>query len=171
MAKRITREMANEAAKQLASIAFDKKVQQAMDKEREFGDYLVKTYIPQPIQGVMKEYRSWFQHMDTSLSCIDASRQSRRTLYIQTNILIHYYLRSVPLSYEDFKKADQLHQNYLNLNDKRNAYTNEVSNALMQLKSEARIKEHFPEALPYLNFSESTALIPQFEHLRSLLKQ
>jgi len=171
MAKRMTREMANKAAQQLASIVFDEKIQQALDTEKEFGDYLVKTYIPQPIQGVMKEYRSWFMHMNTSVSCIDASQQSRRTLYIQTNILMHYYLHSLSLSNKDFKKADQLHQNYLNLNDKRNAYTNEVSDALMQLKSEARIKEHFPEALPYLNFSESTALIPQFEHLRSLLKQ
>lgn len=170
MAKKMTKKMADDAAQQLAGIAFDKKVQQALEKEREFGDYLVKTYIPQPIQGIMSEYRSWFQYMETDVACIDDSRQSKRTLYIQTNILVHHYLCPLSLSNEDFKKADRLHQNYLNLIDQRNVYKNEVSNALMQLKSETRVQEHFPEALPYLNFSESTALIPQFEHLRSLLK-
>lgn len=171
MAKRMTREMADNAAKQLAGIAFDKKVEQALAEEKDFGDYLVKTYIPQPIQGVMKEYRSWFPNMVTNVRCMDASNQSQRTIYIHTNIMVHYYLSYVPLSSEDYKKADKLHQNYIDLMDRRKAYQDKVSEALMQLKSEARVKEHFPEALPFLNFSESTALIPQFEHLRSLLKQ
>ena len=171
MAKRMTREMADKAAQQLASIAFDKKIEQAEKEELNFGDYIVTTYIPLPLQGVMKEYRSWFQNMRKYVCCVDVSGQDRSTICVHTNILVDAYLCAAKISHDDYLKGNKLNRHVRKLTDERKSYESKVSDALMQLKSEARIKEHFPEALPYLNFSESTALIPQFEHLRSLLKQ
>lgn len=171
MAKRLTREMADDAAYQLASIAFDKKIEQAKKEELEFGDYIVKTYIPIPIQGVMEEYRSWFMNLRTYVRCVDISGQNRNTLCVDTNVLIDAYLRAAQISHEDYKKASQLHNRCINLQQERDKYKSKVSDALVQLKSEKRIREAFPEALPYLNFSETTALIPQFDELRAMLKK
>lgn len=105
MAKRLTREMADDAAYQLASIAFDKKIEQAKKEELEFGDYIVKTYIPIPIQGVMEEYRSWFMNLRTYVRCVDVSGQNRNTLCVDTNVLIDAYLRAAQISHEDYKKS------------------------------------------------------------------
>lgn len=66
--------------------------------------------------------------------------------------------------------ANELSKNARNLNNDKGDYITKVSDALMQLRSEARIKEGFPEALPFLNFAETTMPAPQFDHLRKLLK-
>lgn len=60
MAKQVTRSMADEAAKQLASQVFDKKIELAEQAERQFGDELIKKYIPAPILAVGVEYSSYF---------------------------------------------------------------------------------------------------------------
>lgn len=170
MAKRLTREMADDAANELAKIAFDKKIELAEKQEKEFGDYIITAYMPKPLQGVMKEYRSWFTNMRASIGCVDASGIQKNLLYIRTNLLVHYYLSPTKIAYEDYMNASQLFKRVESLKRDRSAYINKVSDALMQLRSEKRIKEAFPEALPYLNFTESVALVPQFEELRAMLK-
>lgn len=70
----------------------------------------------------------------------------------------------------DYKKGKSLREKVAKLGNMKQQYIDQVSDALMQLKSENRITQNFPEALPFLNFTETTTLMPQFDNLRALLK-
>ena len=53
----------------------------------------------------------------------------------------------------------------------RDDFEDEVRQALVNLRTEKNVREQFPEALPYMNFSECTALVPNLSSLRNKLKQ
>ena len=59
---------------------------------------------------------------------------------------------------------------YRTIKNEKYSYRSKVEDALYQLKTEAKIKQFFPEALPFINFSESSALVPNYDDLRSKLK-
>lgn len=167
--KQVTRAMADSAAEELAKIAYDSKIKKAKEEERKFGDELIKKYIPQPIIALGEEYSSFFIRRYSNIGIQSENRgyYSRR---IDTNIQNPISDKYVLVSQEDYLKASKLRDNVEKLqNDKRN-YEAQVSDALMQLRSETRIKEGFPEALPFLNFAKTTMPAPQFEYLRELLK-
>lgn len=164
MAKQVTRSMADEAAKQLAGQVFDKKIELAEQAERQFGDELIKKYIPAPILAVGMEYDSYFINKSKYLGFA--------TLFgghIQSNIINPISNKYIQIEPEDYKQAKTLIEARQKLQTSKDNYISKVSDALLQLKSFKRIKENFPEALPYLNFAETTALIPQFAELRALL--
>ncbi|HON56738.1 MAG TPA: hypothetical protein PLJ38_06940 [bacterium] len=76
----------------------------------------------------------------------------------------------IDVSNDDFKKAQKCYNTYHNLCSEKQGYISDVSDALLTLKSESRIKEAFPEALPYLNFTDAMLPSPKYEKLRLLLK-
>lgn len=166
MAKQVTRSMADYAAEQLANQVFDKKIELAKQAECQFGDELIKKYIPAPILAVATEYESFF---------VDKSRYfNYSTLFgghIATNIINPIPRKYVEIDHGDYKQAKALTGARERLQHDKKNYLSDVSDALLQLKSFRRIQENFPEALPYLNFSESTALVPQFTELRALLNK
>lgn len=164
MAKQVTRLMADEAAKQLASQVFDKKIELAEQAERQFGDDLIKKYIPAPILAVGMEYSSYFVNKAQYLGFATSFGG-----HIQSNIVNPISNKYIQIESEDYKQAKALINTRQNLQSDKENYISKVSDALLQLKSFKRIKENFPEALPYLNFAETTALIPQFTELRALL--
>lgn len=171
MAKRMTREMADNAAKKLAELAYDKKLEEAKSNEIAFGDVIIKKYIPQPILALMKEYTSWFPYMRDGVECKDENGTKWEKIFIHSTEKVHAYLPCIALSCDDYNKAFKLTKRCISLRNEKENYKQKVSDALMQLKTETRIKNAFPEALPYLNFSDSCALVPKFEDLRKLLKQ
>lgn len=164
MAKQVTRSMADEAAKQLASQVFDKKIELAEQAERQFGDELIKKYIPAPILAVGVEYSSYFINKSKYLGFATSFGGQ-----IQSNIVNPISNKYIQIEMEDYKHAKVLIDKRKKLQQNKGDYMSKVSDALLQLKSFKRIKENFPEALPFLNFAETTALIPQFTELRSLL--
>lgn len=167
--KQVTRAMADSAANELAKIAFNKKIEKAQKEECSFGDELIRKYIPQPILALGEEYSSFFIRRNSYIG-IQSGESGYYSKLIHSNIQNPISEKYVLVSQEDYLKANKLHGNVEKLqNDKRN-YEAKVSDALMQLRSEARIKESFPEALPFLNFAETTMPVPQFNHLRELLK-
>lgn len=168
MSKQVTRLMADEAAKQLAEIAFGEKAKAAHIAECEFGDYIINKYIPGPVLAVGKEFDSYFLDKGKYVQCV-SEYPNGVSVSLGSNIINPLPRKYLTINCEDFKQAKKLKSNYNNLVQDKSNYEGQVSDALVQLKTFKRIKEHFPEALPYLNFSDSTALVPQFEKLRALL--
>lgn len=167
--KQVTRIMADSAAEELAKIAYDNKIEKAKEEERKFGDELIKKYIPKPIIALGEEYSSFFIRRYPSIG-IQSENGGHYSKRIDSNMQNPTSDRYVLVSQEDFQKAKELLDNVSKLENGRGNYVIQVSDALVQLRSEARIKECFPEALPFLNFAETTMPISQFDHLRKLLK-
>lgn len=148
--KQVTRAMADSAANELAKIAFDKKIEKAKKEERSFGDELIKKYIPQPILALGEEYSSFFIRRSPYIG-IQSGESGYYSKYIYSNIQNPISDKYVLISQEDYLKANKLRSNVEKLQNDKRDYNVKVSDALMQLRSEARIKESFPEALPFLN--------------------
>lgn len=168
--KQVTRMMANSAAKELAKIAYDKKIKQALEEERAFGDALIKKYIPNPILAVGEEYKNFFNDRSSIIGIQPVSGSNYYSITINSNIVNPISRKYIQVDEADYKKGKSLREKVTKLGNMKQQYIDQVSDALMQLKSENRITQNFPEALPFLNFTETTTLMPQFDNLRALLK-
>jgi hypothetical protein len=170
MAKRLTREMADDAADKLAALAFDKKIEKIKSEMTKFGDVLINKYIPAPILALGDEYAQYFPDRNNHIQFTSETAPSYHYSALPCTVSNPIYRKVFVLSEEDYKKGHGLKRRYDDLCGDKRRYKSDVSDALMQLKSEKRIQEQFPEALPYLNFCETTALVPQFVELRAMLK-
>ena len=113
------------------------------------------------------------------LGCYDHQRRVEFT----TEGLGHYGYKWLYLDYEhpkfnqiclsksDFDSYDKADKLYDDLKNARDNYKDEVTNAIFNLRTERNVAELFPEALPFLNFTECTALAPNLTPLRALLNQ
>lgn len=162
--------MADEAAEKLAAIAFDKKIEEANQEMREFGDELVEKYIPAPILALGNEYVSFFPDRANTIQFSSETAPNYHYCWLPCTVSNPISRKVLILKENDYKKGQALYNRHNNLCNDRRKYTHNVSDALMQLKTAKRIKEQFPEALPFLNFCETTALVPQFVELREMLK-
>lgn len=170
MAKRLTREMADDAAEKLAAIAFDKKIQKAKDEMTKFGDELIQKYIPAPILALGQEYASYFPDRSNYIQFTSETAPNYHYSSLPCTISNPIYRKVLVLKNDDYKKGNDLKRRHEDLCNDRRKYERNVSDALVQLKSEKRITEQFPEALPFLHFCDTTALVPQFVELRAMLK-
>lgn len=163
--KRVTRSMADEAATELANLAYSKKVDE-LDKQIEYKvNELIIKYVPQPILSMAQEYSNLLE-MDYSV-CFCA--ENGCALYLHPKIKVPK-LRSLLLSLEDYKSLKSLLDTRRSTNDAWRDYKSRVSDILcLELRTEKRIQEIFPEALPFLNFSNTTTLACNYNELRSLL--
>ena len=166
----MTRGMADKAAEELANVSFDKKLEKAKKEKLEFGDYLIKKYFPKPILDCQKEFHKFFKnnsyihiHNDIVGGGWGSSDTASSTIECPTDVYID-------VSNDDFKKAQKCYNTFHNLCSEKQGYISDVSDAFLTLRSESRIKEAFPEALPYLNFTGAMLLSPKYDKLRSLLK-
>lgn len=170
MAKRLTREMADGAAEKLAEIAFDKKIKKVKEEMTKFGDELVKKYVPAPILALGQEYASYFPDRSNNIQFTSETAPSYHYSGLPCTMSNPIYRKVFVLDNDDYKKGHGLKRQYEDLCSDKRKYKNDVSDALMQLKSEKRITEQFPEAIPFLYFCDTTALVPQFVELRAMLK-
>lgn len=165
---RITREMANKAAEQLAIIAYDKKIEKVSDDLRQEVEKIIKEYIPSPIIQMMAEYAGVLENM-AQLCITDGNGHC---VYYYNPPIKLPHVNAIAVNIDDFKRLHALREKLDSLNNEKYKYKYKVSDALcLSLRTESRIKECFPEALPYLNFSGSTALMADFSDLRNILKQ
>lgn len=81
-----------------------------------------------------------------------------------------YNLPNIVISNEDYAECKSAYKLLYKLRDAKSEYINKVSDVLFALSSFKRISENFPEALPYINFSNVTAIIPNYNNLRNPFK-
>lgn len=168
MAKRMTRVMADHAAEECAKIAYDKKIERAEKARKDFGDELIKKYIPKPVLDCGKEFGECFESHNAFFARIERNGWDSRK-EIPSN-LINPTRKYLTISEPDFSKAKDLTSKQVGLVYAKRSYFQNVSDALVTLKTEARIKEQFPEALPYLNFAATNLPTANYSKLRQLLK-
>lgn len=166
--KRMNKEMAENAAEELAKIAFDKKIKEAKMALKDFGDTLAKKYFPAPLIACFKEYGKYFNSQHEI--AIHSPEERFDNKYIFTNMEIPSQTFYPTVEKDEWKMAVRLKNNYNNLLNSRNNYVEKVTQALFTLKTHNKIKESFPEALPFINFTEETLPAANYTALRDLLK-
>ena len=164
---RITREMADKAARQLAAIAYDKKIEKAENDFKSMLEGIIKTYIPAPILAVMEEYSSYLE------KCVRLFvSDGNDCVYTYTIPVLIPAVKEIKVSHDELVKLKSAKKLLESLEAKKVRYNEEVSDALcLSIRTEKRCGETFPEAMQYLNFSKTTALAPKFDDLRKQLIQ
>lgn len=169
MSKRITKAMAEEAATSLAASVYNKKIEKADEFLRELVNQLYVKYIPSPVRQCAEEYKEYYNMYRGYVSFVTEKcdgGSNYKSLSIGFPVPD---LRSIVLTAEDWKSLDKAENCLRSLKGERSEYVFRVTDALYNLRTEARIREMFPEALPYLNFADTTALSLDLSKLRSVL--
>ena len=167
MSKRITKAMAEAAAVELTAIAFDKKVEKAKNDLQQLAEHFVRKYIPEEVREVGSVH----------LECYEQTQRQEFTTeglggYNYKYIYLSYYhpqYKRINLSAKDFHDLEAADKLLRDTENAQRSYKDDVINALFNLRTQRNVEEQFPEALPYLNFTECTALAPNLMPLRALL--
>lgn len=167
MSKRITKAMAEAAAKELTSIAFDKRIEKAKADLLALAEHFVRKYIPEPVRQCGVEYLDAYEHERRQEFCAEGyGGYNYKYVYLSYE---HPNFKRIPLNKEDWASLEKADKLVRDLESNERKYNDEVVTALVNLRTERNVKEQFPEALPFLNFTECTALAPNLSHLRTLL--
>ena len=165
---RITREMADNAAEQLAKSAYDKKIEDAQIELKTKLEGIITKYIPEPIIMMMSEYGDIFEKAGR-IYIHDG--KGNYSYYHESSINIPP-LKTITVSVDDYNDVKRTYDLLNSLIGARRKYKTDVSDALcLSLRTEKRCSEDFPEALPYLNFSGTTAVARKCDDLRAVLHQ
>lgn len=167
MSKRITKAMAASAAEELAKIAFDEKIEKARNEYQQMCMKMYEKYIPAPVRQCAIEYKEYYEQAYNLSFVVERENGG----YNYKSALEYHGVRvsNIVLSDEDWKALDVADTNFRELSNKKQLFVWDVEDALFNLRTQQRVEEQFPEALPYLNFSETTALSRDLSKLRSVL--
>lgn len=168
MNNRVTKTMATVAAEQLALKAFGEKQKQSAEDLLALGLLLYKKYIPKPVRDCYQEHKDLYDEKSV-LSFLPENGSSYELIMI-------WYEFSFPslvpiiIDKKDWKLLNDAKKKKDDIVKAKRNYAKEVTTALFNLRTEKNVREEFPEALPYLNFSSCTALVPNIDKLRQILK-
>lgn len=168
MSNRVTKTMATEAAEQLALKAFEEKQKQSEEDFLALGLILYKKYIPKPVRDCYQEYKDLYDWKSV-LSFLPENGSSHELIMIWYNFRFPS-LAPIIIDKKDWKLLNDEKKKKDDIDKAKRNYTKEVTTALFNLRTEKNVREQFPEALPYLNFSSCTALVPNIDKLRQILK-
>ena len=167
MSNRVTRAMAEGAAKQLTEAAYGQKIKDAENERRDVGIMLYEKYIQKEVREAGETYIDVYDS-----TCYLKFLPEGGSSY--DKIEISYYqvngnfprVKPIILEKEDWKTLRKVEDSLKRLKDERSQYNDEVEQALVNLRTEKNVREQFPEALPYMNFTTCTALAPNIDKLR-----
>ena len=159
--------MAEYAAEHLAFNAYQTKIEAAIYNVKELGLKFYIQYIPNDVRITATSHINMYE---TQRDLKFLTEGSSYWEYIQIVFDIEFpRLRPIVLSKEDWKELDKADKYRKELEKESKVFKQDVAQALINLRTEKNIREQFPEALPYLNFTECTALIPNLNNLRKKL--
>lgn len=164
---RITKQQASDASCKMANDIYDKKIDKADKEVKAYAKKLFEKYVPKPVIAVAQEFPEWFSWYNT-IHWRNKDNYSRwADLPDSINPIED---KKLPLTSEEMKKIDGLKDALSEIKAQKSKFEDDIYNALITLQTEKRIKETLPDALPYINFSGSTALVPQYNELNTILK-
>ena len=82
-----------------------------------------------------------------------------------------WYSSTRSVMFKEYVKLTKLQRDKRDLESKASYFYNDCVTVLTDLAYENRVKEQFPQALPYLNFSGSTVVAPSVQKLIDILNE
>lgn len=170
MNRRITKDMARNAAHKMSVDLYASKIAVAEEELTRFADDCIKQVLPMPVTQVIEEFKEYFSYC-TNVVISDGNGHSfyaKSTIKVPAN---YYYIYVNEVMYEQGKR---IYLEMQGLKNKRDTFITETTYLLYQeLKYEKRVAEVAPEILSYIDFPEVVAPPSRtlyYEQLNNLLK-
>lgn len=150
MNRRITLDMAHEAAMKMGSAKYDEELKRLAEQLTKLTTEYVKVYYPFPVLQVIEEYPEYFNK--TNSVCIHVIEDDR-FLWMNTTVFVPTAKRVFDIPKTHVQPLIDLNNEYYKLKDKKSVFVNEMIYVLgRELKYEEKVKQYLPEALPYIEF-------------------
>lgn len=154
MNRRITKDMARNAASKMALDLWGAKIAAADEELTRFADECIKQVLPMPVTQVIEEFKEYFSYC-TNVVIADGNGHSfyaKSTIKVPAN---YYYIYVNEVMYEQGKRIYLEKQKFKN---KRESFITETTYLLYQeLKYEKKVAEVASEMLSYIDFPEIVA--------------
>lgn len=171
MNRRITKDMARNAANKIANDLYVDMISAVDEDLTRFADDCIKQVLPMPVTQVIEEFKEYFSYC-TNVVISDGNGHSfyaKSTIKVPAN---YYYIYVNQVMYEQGKK---IYLGMQELKNKRESFITETTNLLYQeLKFEKKVAEVAPEMLSYIEFPEVVAPPSRtlyYTQLNTLLKK
>lgn len=175
MNRRITKTMADEAAKKMKERAYSKKIDEAYEKLDAMGEELVRKYIPAPVIACVNEYGGYFGNCTcASITAIkehpDGWTSREYSIPVKLSFKIPSNSSYITVSCEEYEAVHKLYAKAKQLEKERDDFGDQVYDALVALRTEKSVEKELPEAMKYLVFPEVKAVpMPVFSGLREII--
>lgn len=164
---RITKTMAEEAAKRIVTAEFEERIEQAKKKRDEYIDALVKQVCPNPIIQVTKEYHSYIYC--NKLIAIRSPGGRIDKYGIKFNVP---YYTVIDVSSEAYAKAIKLQRDVEMEYERRKEAQDRWKEIILGLGTLKRMQEELPEAVEYVSWPTVKALPSvQYDDWRMALRK
>lgn len=177
MSKRVTKDIAKEAAIRMACKLYNEKLKSQQNLVTEYAGNLAKKYIPAPVLAVIREYPSYFNFANSLHVSATYERNGKTVAHKWLNVEVKdlpYFGRNIYVDLEEYEALDALVSRQTRLNLLKDKFIYDMTKTLYSLRTEKKITEVLPEALEYINFPEEFALpadVKNYDNLRTLLKE
>ncbi len=163
--------LTKEAARKIAYLLCAKHEAKQKAALKYFEDFVTTEYekeIPVEIKKLFKKHSKWFNCL--SYIQLNGHGFNYQSVSMTKHVPCIANKRYLELSTETAAQAKKLFNTWQDLHKSYKDLLLEVENALLTLKTFARITERFPEAKQYLPKAESRELIINFDNVRAKLK-
>lgn len=168
--KRISQSVASDAAKRMRQKFWDQKVLAAGNKAAASIMEVIDRYIPSDLRQAMDMYEKQFGTGITKQPYLYAA--NRRMWYLP--ILLHKkYPQQLTIDDADHDRIKDILKEFDLVSNQARQYEKQVEATLLQLKTQNKVKEIFPEANEFIQWGESAEekkAIVTVEELRKLSK-
>ena len=155
--KEMTRTIARKVAYELASMIYDKKIEDAEKSQNDLAMKLLDTIIPKPIIDGFNDHPDFFESSSRAIfvsleqpssdiqyrSSFGSNKPAHLKLTDKSN---PFSCRIYEVSWEDYLTAVKLEEEYMKLFNAKSEYINKVDDVLYSLKYLSNISASFPEA-------------------------
>ncbi len=167
--QRITKEMAKKAAREMKQDKFEPKIKKIQESILSYVDELIEKYIPDEVRDAFNNHRDCYQKCDRISFHADGGGSGSYVEIYVGNIPYPFY-RCINIDPKEYVKLTKIQREKRELESKASSFYNDCVTVLTELAYENRVKEQFPQALPYLNFSGTTVVAPSVQNLINILE-
>lgn len=185
--RRITKEMAGLAAVAMQDAVYKKKTDAAKAAVDKAIEKYIRKKVPAPVLACAVEYKAYikssntvkidiYNHIDTDGHYSGGHKRVSGLVSFAVPLTpdswYDYPMFNELKDCEDIKEVIELNKKYEDTVIESRRFMESIENALLSLKTEKKVTEQLPEALPYIKFPDNNANLPApiFSDIRAMLQ-
>lgn len=174
MNRKITKTMAKAASDKMKAKAYGAQIDDIQAKLNVATEKLVRKYIPSPVIACVNEYRSCFDVVKYACISTIIEKNGYRTRQVsivgKLSFLIPSASKYINVDRTDYDELRVVYKKLNLLRNEKDAFGEQVYNALVALGTEKKVQSELPEAIKYICFPEKKELpSPIFTGLRGVI--
>lgn len=167
--------ISKDLAKQIAERLLEKKaegISKAQDALRKFTNEIVPTKIPDEVKQFAKRFPEYFEFSTSVRFCC---KETNRSTYKWNSVDDSFVDKSegsyMAITKSEYNEYEKLSDKIEKLKSDYNRSLQDVKAAIFNLRTDAKLREHFPEAAALIpKGNTTTALAVNIDSIRELLK-